>query len=75
MASEFNSPSNGSDIVVFVNRLNGPIAATPIGLNSWRTKIEKLNFGTGLWDTVGQSTNAINVDFGDLPAAVYRLTN
>jgi hypothetical protein len=75
MASEFKSPSNGSDIVVFVNRLNGPIASTPIGLNSWRTKIEKLNFGTGLWDTVGQSTNAINVDFGDLPAAVYRLTN
>ncbi|GAA0908763.1 hypothetical protein GCM10009552_18470 [Rothia nasimurium] len=75
MASEFTNPDNGSNIVVFVNRNNGPTPITLVGLNKWRTKIEKLNFWTGLWETVGQSTNAISVDFGDMPAAVYRLTD
>ncbi len=75
MASEFASQSGGSDIVIFVTRPNGTVSSVPTGLNKWRTKIERLNFGSGLWETVGQSTNAITVDFGDLPAAVYRLTD
>jgi len=75
MASEFSNKVSGTDIVVFVTRPNGPVSPTPTGLNKWRTKVEKLNFGTGLWETVGQSTNAITVDFGDLPAAVYRLSD
>jgi hypothetical protein len=74
MASEFANKGAGTDIVIFVTRPNGPVPLTTTGLTKWRTKTEKLNFATGLWETVGQSTNAINVDFGDLPAAVYRLT-
>jgi len=73
MTAEFHSEADGSDILVFVRRPNGPVATVTTGLNRWRGQVQKLNFWTGLWETVASSTNAISVDFGDLPAAVYRL--
>ncbi len=74
MASEYRSQTNGTAIVTFVSRPKIAINGTPIGLNQWWASIEKLNFDTGLWEAVGQGTNAITVDFGDFPAAVYRLS-
>lgn len=49
-------------------------ASTPIGLNKWWVKIERLNFGSGLWERVGTNTNAIQVSLVEFPGALYRLS-
>lgn len=73
IAGEYGAPSSGTVMLFFASRPTSPWTPVTIGLNQWWTTIEQLNFATGTWQVVGNSTNAITINFGEFPGALYRL--
>lgn len=74
VAGEYGRSVDSSAMVFFARRDFSQPASTVIGLNKWWVRIERLNFNTGLWETVGTSTNAIQVSLIEFPGALYRLS-
>jgi hypothetical protein len=75
IAGEYGTPSDGTVMLFFASRPTAPTVSITVGLNQWWTTIEQLNFETGTWQLVGNSTNAINVNLNSFPGALYRLSN
>jgi hypothetical protein len=75
MAGEYGTPSSGTVMLFFASRPTTPNVSVTIGLNQWWTTIEQLNFATGTWQVVGNSTNAITVNPSNFPGALYRLSH
>lgn len=74
LAGEYGKSTDTRALVVFARRFPATSGTATIGLNRWWTQIEKLNLDTGLWMTVGTSTNSIDVSLSTDPGALYRLT-
>jgi hypothetical protein len=74
VAGEYGRSVDSSAMVFFARRNFDQPASTIIGLNKWWVRVERLNFNSGLWETVGTSTNAIQVSLVEFPGALYRLS-
>jgi hypothetical protein len=74
VAGEYGRSVDSSAMVFFARRDVSQPASTAIGLNKWWVRIERLNFNSGLWETVGTNTNAIQVSLIEFPGALYRLS-
>ncbi|MHB1057899.1 MAG: hypothetical protein ACYC0F_08460 [Rhodanobacter sp.] len=75
MAGEYGPRANGQAMVLIASRPLGTTAGSvTIGLNQWWPKIERLDFNSGQWVTVGTNTHAIIVDMGAFPCVLYRLS-
>jgi|CXWL01.1.fsa_nt_gi hypothetical protein len=74
LAGEYLS-GNANQVMVFFARrpIEGKVQ-TEVGLNSWYSRIEQLDVGTGQWALVGQNTNGIRLTLEEWPGALYRLT-
>ncbi|HEV2679173.1 MAG TPA: hypothetical protein VGV14_01610, partial [Rhodanobacter sp.] len=75
MAGEYGNVSDGQVMLFVARRPTDSTVAATLGLNQWWVKIEQLNFTTGGWEVVGRSTNAINVNLGSFPGALFRLSS
>jgi|GEM_PF-1243800 len=75
LAGEYGDTTASQVMLYVARRPQSSTVTTTLGLNQWWVKIEKLNFDTGLWETVGQSTNAIDVNLDSFPGALYRLSS
>ena len=74
IAGEYGRNTDSTAMVFFARRDFAQSASTTTGLNKWWVRIERLNFNSGLWETVGTNTNAIQVSLTDFPGALYRLS-
>ncbi|MEB2231016.1 hypothetical protein VDS41_05870 [Xanthomonas campestris pv. campestris] len=74
LVGEYSDSSSSKATLIFARRNPREAASTSIGLNKWWSKIEMLNFETGVWTQVGTSTNRIDVALSSFPGAIYRLT-
>lgn len=74
VAGEYGRNTDSSAMVFFARRDVAQPASTTTGLNKWWVRIERLNFNSGLWETVGTNTNSIQVSLTEFPGALYRLS-
>jgi hypothetical protein len=74
VAGEYGRNTDSSAMVFFARRsISQPTSATT-GFNKWWVRIERLNFNTGQWETVGTNTNSTQVSLTEFPGALYRLS-
>lgn len=74
-AGEYGRNVDTVAMVFFARRSISQTASVPaIGLNKWWKKIERLDFVTGQWETVGTDTNTISLTLSTFPGALYRLS-
>ncbi|WP_349986005.1 hypothetical protein ABRP17_007115 [Stenotrophomonas sp. WHRI 8082] len=74
IVGEYANADQSSSRLVVASRNPRQSVRGLIGLNSWWTKVEQLDYETGLWSVVGNSTNAIDVNISVDPVIIYRLT-
>lgn len=74
IAGEYGRNADSSAMVFFARRSIDQTASTTVSFNKWWSRVERLNFNTGEWETVGTNTNATQVALTDFPGALYRLS-
>ncbi|GAA4780266.1 hypothetical protein GCM10023307_00040 [Lysobacter hankyongensis] len=74
VAGEYGLNADSSAMVFFARRSIDQPASSTVSFNKWWSRVERLNFNTGLWETVGTNTNSTQVALTDFPGALYRLS-